>query len=62
MKGLYRAFIHSDANLAEIIEKALAEFREDVRTGKFPEEKHCYRMLEGEYEKLQALLKKDPPR
>jgi len=49
------------ANLAEIIGKAFREFAEEVRSGKFPEEKHCYRMLEGEREKLQALLRKDPP-
>jgi 3-methyl-2-oxobutanoate hydroxymethyltransferase len=66
MLGYFEAFtpkfVKKYANLAEIIDKALREFGEDVRTGKFPEEKHCYRMLEGEYEKLQTLLKKDPPR
>jgi 3-methyl-2-oxobutanoate hydroxymethyltransferase len=66
MLGYFEAFtprfVKKYANLAEIIGKALREFGEDVRTGKFPEEKHCYRMLEGEYEKLQTLLKKDPPR
>jgi 3-methyl-2-oxobutanoate hydroxymethyltransferase len=66
MLGYFEAFtpkfVKKYANLAEIIDKALREFDEDVRTGKFPEEKHCYRMLEGEYEKLQTLLKKDQPR
>jgi 3-methyl-2-oxobutanoate hydroxymethyltransferase len=66
MLGYFEAFtpkfVKKYANLAEIIDKALREFGEDVRTGKFPEEKHCYRMLEGEYKKLQTLLKKDPPR
>jgi len=38
--------------------KAFTEYAEDIKTGKFPEEKHCYRMLEGEHEKLQAQLKK----
>jgi len=32
-----------------------------VKTVKFPEEKHCYRMIEGEHEKLEALLKKGIP-
>jgi 3-methyl-2-oxobutanoate hydroxymethyltransferase len=66
MLGYFEAFtpkfVKRYANLAEIIDKAFHEFSEDVRTGKFPEEKHCYRMLEGEYEKLHVLLREDPPR
>jgi 3-methyl-2-oxobutanoate hydroxymethyltransferase len=66
MLGYFEAFtpkfVKKYANLAEVIGKAFREFIDDVRSGKFPEEKHCYGMLEGEYEKLQALLKKDPPR
>jgi 3-methyl-2-oxobutanoate hydroxymethyltransferase len=66
MLGYFEAFtpkfVKRYANLAEVIDKAFREFCEDVRTGRFPEEKHCYRMLEGEYKKLQALLKEDPPR
>lgn len=65
MLGYFEAFtpkfVKKYANLAEIIDKALREFGEDVRTGKFPEEKHCYRMLEEEYEKLQVLLRKTLP-
>ena len=66
MLGYFEAFtpkfVKKYANLAEVIGKAFREFIDDVRSGKFPEEKHCYGMLEGEYEKLQALLKKAPPR
>ena len=66
MLGYFEAFtpkfVKKYANLAEVIDKALRQFAEEVRSGKFPEEKHCYRMLEGEHEKLQALLRKDPPR
>lgn len=62
MLGYFEAFtprfVKKYANLAEIIEKAMREFAEDVKSGKFPEEKHCYRMLDGEYERLQALLRK----
>jgi len=62
MLGYFEAFtpkfVKKYANLAEIIEKAMREFGEDVKSNKFPEEKHCYRMLDGEYEKLQALLRK----
>ena len=65
MLGYFEAFtpkfVKKYANLAEVIDKALRQFAEEVRSGKFPEEKHCYRMLEGEHEKLQALLRKDPP-
>ncbi len=66
MLGYFEAFtpkfVRKYANLAEVIDKALRQFGEDVKTGKFPEEKHCYRMLEGEYEKLQELLREDTPR
>lgn len=62
MLGYFEAFtpkfVKKYANLAEIIEKAMREFGEDVKSNKFPEERHCYRMLDGEYEKLQALLRK----
>jgi len=65
MLGYFEAFtpkfVKKYANLSEIIVKAFGEFSEDVRTGKFPEEKHCYRMIEGEHEKLEALLKKGIP-
>ena len=65
MLGYFEAFtpkfVKKFANLAEVIDKALRQFAEEVKSGKFPEEKHCYRMLEGEHEKLQALLRKDPP-
>ncbi len=62
--GIFEAFtpkfVKKYANVGEIIVKAFTEYAEDVRSGKFPEEKHCYRMLEGEHEKLQARLKKGP--
>jgi len=65
MLGYFEAFtpkfVKKYANLSEIIVKAFCEYIEDVKTGKFPEEKHCYRMIEGEHEKLEALLKKGIP-
>jgi 3-methyl-2-oxobutanoate hydroxymethyltransferase len=65
MLGYFEAFtpkfVKKYANLSEIIVKAFTEYAEDVRTGKFPEEKHCYRMIEGEHEKLEVLLKKGIP-
>jgi 3-methyl-2-oxobutanoate hydroxymethyltransferase len=64
MLGLFEAFtpkfVKKYANLSEIIEKAFREYIDDVKTVKFPEEKHCYRMIEGEHEKLEALLKERP--
>ncbi|MGB2814451.1 MAG: 3-methyl-2-oxobutanoate hydroxymethyltransferase [Dehalococcoidales bacterium] len=65
MLGYFEAFtpkfVKKYANLAEVITKAFGEYIEDVRTGKFPEEKHCYRMVEGEIDKLEAKLKNLPP-
>ncbi len=62
MLGFFEAFtpkfVKKYANLSEIIEKAFRDYIGDIKTSKFPEEKHCYRMLEGEQEKLEALLKK----
>ncbi|MBA7612821.1 3-methyl-2-oxobutanoate hydroxymethyltransferase [subsurface metagenome] len=65
MLGYFEAFtpkfVKKYANLAEVIDKAFREYIDDVRTGKFPEEKHCYRMIEGESDKLEGMLKNLPP-
>jgi 3-methyl-2-oxobutanoate hydroxymethyltransferase len=65
MLGYFEAFtpkfVKKYANLAEVITKAFSDYAEDVRTGKFPEEKHCYRMIEGELDKLESMLKNLPP-
>ena len=65
MLGYFEAFtpkfVKKYANLAEVITKAFGDYAEDVRTGKFPEEKHCYRMIEGELDKLESMLKNLPP-
>ncbi len=65
MLGYFEAFtakfVKKYANLSGIIEQAFREYIEEVRTGKFPEEKHCYRMIEGEADKLDDLLKANPP-
>lgn len=52
-------FVKKYANLNETIEKVFGEYIEDVRTVKFPEEKHCYKMRDGELEKLEALLEEN---
>jgi len=60
MLGMFQAFtpkfVKKYTNLSEIIEKVFGDYIEEIRTGKFPQEKHCYRMREGELEKLKALL------
>jgi len=62
MLGMFQAFtpkfVKKYTNLSEIIEKVFGDYIEEIRTGKFPQEKHCYRMREGEPEKLKALLEK----
>ncbi|MEW6227616.1 MAG: 3-methyl-2-oxobutanoate hydroxymethyltransferase [Bacillota bacterium] len=61
MLGLVEAFtpkfVKRYANLAEVITKAISEYIRDVRELKFPEEKHTYKMKEGEPEKLEEFLK-----
>jgi len=45
-------FVKKYADLAAISTAALTEYVTDVRGNAFPEEQHCYRMLEGEGEKF----------
>jgi 3-methyl-2-oxobutanoate hydroxymethyltransferase len=45
-------FVKKYADLAGVSTAALTEYVKDVRGGAFPEEQHCYRMLEGENEKF----------
>ena len=41
-------FVKKYADIAGVSTAALTEYVKDVRGGAFPEEQHCYRMLEGE--------------
>lgn len=50
-------FVKRYCNVAEPIIQAMKDYCDDVRTGRFPGEEHCYRMVEGEYEKFMALEK-----
>jgi 3-methyl-2-oxobutanoate hydroxymethyltransferase len=45
-------FVKKYADLAEVSTAALSEYVTDVRGGAFPEEQHCYRMLEGEQDRF----------
>ena len=60
--GLFQAFtpkfVKKYANLANNTIKALEAYVEDVRASQFPEDKHAYKMVEGELAKLMAALDK----
>jgi len=51
-------FVKKYANLAEHMVKAFEEYAKEVKEGKFPEKKHCYGMIEGEFEKMMKLVNK----
>ncbi len=50
-------FVKKYANVAEVVTNAIRDYIDEVRSGAFPEEQHCYRMIEGEQEKLKAVTK-----
>jgi len=43
-----------------VVTEAMTRYCEDIRKGAFPEEQHCYRMLEGEEERFIAMMKVRP--
>jgi 3-methyl-2-oxobutanoate hydroxymethyltransferase len=45
-------FVRQYADLAGVATAALTEYVADVRAAAFPEEQHCYRMLEGEEDRF----------
>ena len=47
-------FVKKYCNVAEIITDAMRAYCDDVRNGRFPEDQHVYRMIDGEYDKLMA--------
>jgi 3-methyl-2-oxobutanoate hydroxymethyltransferase len=59
--GIFQAFtpkfVKKYADLAGVSVAALTEYVADVRAGRFPEEQHSYRMLEGESERFAAFAK-----
>jgi len=54
--GVFQAFtpkfVKKYADLAGVSTAALTAYVGDVRTGAFPEDDHCYHMLEGEHDKF----------
>ena len=47
-------FVKKYCDVATMITDAMKAYCEDVRSGSFPEDKHCYHMIEGEKEKFLA--------
>ena len=55
--GFSPKFVKKYAQLESVVMKALADFKEDVKSGKFPSLEHSYEMKEGEFKKLMKHLK-----
>ena len=60
--GIFQAFtpkfVKKYENLADKSIKALSDYAKEAREGAFPADEHTYKMVEGEYEKLTALLER----
>jgi 3-methyl-2-oxobutanoate hydroxymethyltransferase len=60
MLGIFQAFtpkfVRKYANLGEAISEAVKNYVQDIKEVKFPEDKHCYQMIRGEFEKLSKLV------
>ena len=52
-------FVRKYCNIAEAITTAMKEYAADVRAGRFPEDEHCYHMLEGEYERFEQWITRE---
>jgi 3-methyl-2-oxobutanoate hydroxymethyltransferase len=49
-------FVKKYCDVAGMVTKAMQEYCRDVRDGSFPEDAHCYMMLDGEEEKFTGLM------
>jgi 3-methyl-2-oxobutanoate hydroxymethyltransferase len=60
--GIFQAFtpkfVKKYENLADKTIKAFESYAQEARDGKFPENEHTYKMIEGELPKLQKMLGK----
>ena len=54
--GKKPTFAKAYAQLAESAKAAFAQFAQEVRQNKYPSAEHCYKMAEGESEKLNSLF------
>ena len=55
--GHVAKFVKQYANMNEVIEKALTEYKKEVENGAFPAPEHCYKISEEELEKLRKAVK-----
>lgn len=60
MIGQFKAFtpkfVKKYASVAEVITNAMKSYVQEVKSGQFPEDEHCYHVIQSEEEGLQALL------
>lgn len=56
-EGKLPKFSQAFGSLGEPITETVAKYAEQVRSGTFPDDEHCYHIREGELEKLEAILK-----
>lgn len=63
MLGVFQAFtpkfVKKYADLAGATMRAMTEYVTDVRELRFPQEEHTYKMLQGEWKKLDQLLQRE---
>jgi 3-methyl-2-oxobutanoate hydroxymethyltransferase len=50
-------FVKKYANVAQVVTDAVKAYIKDVKTSDFPDDTHCYHMLEGELEKFENYVK-----
>jgi len=50
-------FVKKYANMGEEVIKAVGEYVGEIKSGAFPGPEYCYKMKEGETERLEAILK-----
>jgi 3-methyl-2-oxobutanoate hydroxymethyltransferase len=55
-RGHQPRFAKSFANLGDATVAAIADYADHVRAGKYPDTEHCYRMKDGELERLRKML------
>ncbi len=55
-KGHQPKFAKSYANLADATMAAFAEYASQVRSGRYPDDEHSYRMKDGEIDRLRKML------
>jgi len=53
-------FVKRYCHVAETIIAAMKQYCQEVRSGAFPTEEHCYHMLEGEYPRFLEMAKQYP--